>query len=245
MIADETGKVIEGERILVVGPYDDQFGPTEKTSTLLVDAKLKKEYDQLHVAIDNAKKTLIDAIQKQSGSRRDWETEISSAITRSDNKFDDAVIRIAKEIERQHDTPFATVQYDIIFNQQVTQALGAANLKDAVEDYVHRYNELLDGSTFFKKGTFDYYNAGPIARHLGDNGFFDAKHTVTLKGTGKTVEVNTQKELVDIVEQEKVVLMSDKELRKTFDSVAKKLDRNAAFRTSAIIYNSTKHFFPG
>src|SRR5271156_5107991 len=54
-IADEIGKVIEGERIFVVGPYDDQFGPTEKTSTLLVDAKLKKEYDQLHVAIDKAK----------------------------------------------------------------------------------------------------------------------------------------------------------------------------------------------
>src|SRR5690348_6369342 len=65
-IADETGKAIEGERILVVGPYDDQFGPTEKTSTLLVDAKLKKEYDRLHVVIDSAKEALVAAIQKQS-----------------------------------------------------------------------------------------------------------------------------------------------------------------------------------
>jgi adenylosuccinate synthase len=42
-ITDEAGKDIDGERVLVVLPYDEEFGPTEKTSTLLVDAKLRKE----------------------------------------------------------------------------------------------------------------------------------------------------------------------------------------------------------
>src|SRR5580704_6315308 len=37
-ITDEGGKEIDGERILVVLPYDAEFGPTEKTCTLLVDA---------------------------------------------------------------------------------------------------------------------------------------------------------------------------------------------------------------
>ena len=32
-IIDEAGKPVEGERVLVVFPYDDQFGPTEKTAT--------------------------------------------------------------------------------------------------------------------------------------------------------------------------------------------------------------------
>src|ERR1700689_5162009 len=44
-IVDETGKDIDGERIFVVAPYDAEFGPTEQTSTLLVDAKLRKEYE--------------------------------------------------------------------------------------------------------------------------------------------------------------------------------------------------------
>lgn len=229
-ITDDVGKDIAGERVLVVGPYDDQFGPTEKTATLLVDAKLKKEYDALHIAIDEAKEGFLKAIRQQAKSRRDFGVEISSAFTASGKKFDDAVARIKKEIEKQKEAPFSNVDYDLIFNDQVATALGNKDVKGAVEDYVRRYNELLDASTFFKKGTFDYYNAAQIAKHLADNGFFDAKHTVTLKGTGKAQEINTQKELEDIVAQEKATMMADKDLRGKFDAVAKQLERNAAVR---------------
>ncbi len=229
-ISDETNQEIDGERVLVVGPYDEQFGPTEKTATLLVDAKLKKEYDLLHIAIDEAKEAFLKAIRQQANSRRNFEQEVSSAFTASANKFDDAVARIKKEVQNQLETPFANVEYDVIFNDQVAAALGNKDVKGAIEDYVRRYNELLDGSTFFKKGTFDYYNAGQIAKHLADNGFFEAKHTVTLKATGKAQEISTQKELEDIVALEKTAMMADKDLRKNFDAVAKQLEKNAAVR---------------
>lgn len=229
-IMDESSREIDGERILVVGPYDEQFGPTEKTSTLLVNEKLRKEYNELHVAINEARDKLLKAIRQQSGSKRDFESEISSAFTASADKFDDAVARIKKEIEKQKETPFADVQYDVIFNEKVTKALETQSLKDAVEDYVRRYNELLDASTFFKKGTFDYYNAGQISKHLADNGFFDAQHTVILKGTDKAIEINTQKELEVIIEREKTALMADKDLRKRFDSVSKQLEKNTELR---------------
>lgn len=229
-ITDETGKEIDGERILVVGPYDEQFGPTEKTATLLVDAKLKKEYDQHHIAIDNAKDAFLAAMRKQANSRKDFAAEISSTFTASANKFDDAVARVKSEVEKQKDAPFAEVQFDVIFNDQVATALGNKDVKGAVEDYVRRYNELIDASTFFRKGVFDYYNAAQIAKQLADNGFFEAKHTVTLKGTGKVQEINTQKELEDIIAQEKTALMTDKDLRKKFDAVQKQLEKNAAVR---------------
>jgi hypothetical protein len=87
--------------VLVVGPYDEKFGPTEKTSTLLVDAKLRTEYDALHIAIDEAKEALLSAIRQQSGSRINFEEEISSAFTPSNNKFADAAARIKKELEKQ------------------------------------------------------------------------------------------------------------------------------------------------
>jgi hypothetical protein len=58
-IIDEAGQNIDGERILVVLPYDPDFGVNEKTSTLLVDPKLRKEYEQLHVEIDKAKGALL------------------------------------------------------------------------------------------------------------------------------------------------------------------------------------------
>src|SRR5271163_4860383 len=38
-IVDETGSEIPKDHVLVVAPYDEVFGHTEKTSTLLVDTK--------------------------------------------------------------------------------------------------------------------------------------------------------------------------------------------------------------
>jgi hypothetical protein len=229
-IIDETGADIAGERVLVVLPYDPEFGPTEKTSTLLVDAKLRKEHEDLQIAVDQAKEARLKAIRQQSGAKKNFEQEISSAITRSENKFEDAVIRIQKEIERQKDAPFAEVQYDTIFNDKVEKALEAKDVKGAIEDYIRRYNELLAGSTYFRKGTFDYYNAGQISKSLADNGFFTAKHTVNLRGGGGVLEITTEKELQAIIAHEKEQILTDKELRAKFNGVEKALQRNAELR---------------
>ena len=228
-ITDEDGNEIEGERVLVVLPYDAEYGPTEKTSTLLVDAKLRKEYEQLHIAIDESKAILLKAIREQSNSKSNFENEISFAFTSGDD-FEVAITRIKDELEKQKDTPFADVKYDTIFDEKVLKALDTKDLKNAVEDFIRRYNELLTASTYFKKGTFDYYNAGQIAKSLADNGFFDAHHTVNLKASGAVLEINTQKELENVIAEEKKAIIEDEELRKKFDGVAKQLQRNAELR---------------
>jgi hypothetical protein len=68
-IADETGTEIPKDQVLVVAPYDGVLGHTEKTSTLLVDRKLRKEYDALHVEIAKAKDIFIKALKEQSKSK--------------------------------------------------------------------------------------------------------------------------------------------------------------------------------
>jgi hypothetical protein len=120
-------------------------------------------------------------MRAQASSKRDFEKEIATAFTRGDD-FEVAVTRIKAELQMQKDAPFADVKYDIIFDEKVVKTLEAQDLKHAIEGYIRRYNELLAASTYFKKGTFDYYNAGQIAKSLADNGFFDAFHTVNLKG---------------------------------------------------------------
>lgn len=228
-ISDETGADLGGEKILVVLPYDAEFGVTEKTSTLLVDTKLRREYEALHVAIDKAKEALLNAIKEQSKSKADFEEEIVSAFTSGDD-FEIAVTRIKDELSKQKETPFAEVKYDIVFGEKVLKGLDTKDLKDAVQDYIHRYNELLAASTYFKKGTFDYYNAGQIAKSLSDNGFFDAKHSVNLKASGAIVEISTQEELEGVIAKEKEAIIKDAKLRKSFDAVAKQLEKNAELR---------------
>jgi predicted transcriptional regulator YheO len=80
----------------------------------------------------------------------------------------------------QKDAPFADIKYDIMFDEKVLGFLGTKDFKTAIEAYITKYNELLAASTYFKKGTFNYYNAATIAKQLAENGFFAAKHTVNL-----------------------------------------------------------------
>ena len=100
------------------------------------------------------------------------ETEISSAVMPTPNEIDAALIRLKREVEDQQETLFSDIAYDKIFNEKVKKALNTKDLKSAIEEYAQRYNELLAASTYFKKGTFDYYNAGQIAKSLADNGVF-------------------------------------------------------------------------
>lgn len=229
-VLDSTGKELKPESILVVKPYDEELGHTEKTSTLLVDANLRREYARLDSEIESSKANLINLIKQQSGSKKDFEQEISSAFTRTSDNFYNALVRIRTEVDAQKEIPFASVAYDKIFDDKVLAALNTKNLKSLVEDYVHRYNSLLDASTYFRRGTFDYYNAGEIARSLAANGFFSAKHTVKLNANGKTVEISTEKELEQIIAGEKEAILTDNDLRKKFDDVAKALAKNVNLR---------------
>lgn len=228
-VTDETGADLPPENILVVQPYDEVFGHSAKTSTLLVNATLRVEYEKLHVDFEAAKELLIKALKAQSGSKRDLEKEISSTITRSDNQFYKALIRIEEELKSQKDAPFSGVKYDIIFDEKVVAFLGTKDVKSVLEDYIKKYNELLAASTYFKKGVFTYYNAGSIAKSLAENGFFKAKHSVNLN-SGERLEISTPEELDALVAKEKAAISTDATLRKKFADLEKLITKNATVR---------------
>jgi hypothetical protein len=229
-ITDENGVDLPKESVYVIRPYDDEdIGHTEKTSTLLVDSKLRKEYEELHIEIDKSKEIFLKALKEQSGSKKDLEKEISSTFTKSDDEFYRALIRVKDEMLAQKDAPFAGVNYDTIFDEKVLSFLGTKDVKTAIESYIKKYNELLAASTYFKKGIFNYYNAATIAKSLADNGFFDAKHTVNLNASEK-LEITSQKQLEELIKKEKEGISNDKELRKKFLDIEKLIQKNVTVR---------------
>lgn len=198
-------------------------------SVLLVDTKLRKEYEQLHIEIDKSKEAFLNALGEQSNSKKDLEKEISSTFTKSDDQFYRALFRIKDELLAQKDAPFADIRYDTLFDEKVLAFLGTKDFKTAIEGYVTKYNELLTASTYFKKGTFNYHNAATIAKSLADNGFFDAKHTVSLNAN-ENLEITSQKQLEDLIAKEKEGITKDKELGKKFAEIEKLLTKNANVR---------------
>ena len=229
-ITDENGLDLPKESVLVIRPYDDGvIGHTEKTSTLLLDSKLRKEYEELHIEIDTSKEIFLKALKEQSNSKKELEKEISFTFTSSDDEFYHALIRVRDEVLAQKDAQFADIKYDTIFDEKVLSFLGTKDVKTAIESYIKKYNELLASSTYFKKGIFNYYNAATIAKSLADNGFFDAKHTVNLNATEK-LEITSQKQLEELIKKEKEGISNDKELRKKFSDIEKLIQENVTVR---------------
>ena len=242
-VTDENGVELPKESVLVIAPYDEVLGHTEKTSTLLVDAKLRNEYEQLYVEIDRSKDLLLKALKKQSGSKKDLEQEISSTFTKSDNEFYRALIRVKDEVLAQKDAPFADVEYDTIFDEKVLSVIGTKDFKTAIEEYIKRYNQLIASSTYFKKGTFNYYNASTIAKNLADNGFFNAKHSVSLNADEK-LEITSQKQLEDLIAKEKEGISKDKDLRKKYEEIERLLYKNANVRSFEAYLENNEALLP-
>ena len=230
-ITDENGRTLHPESVLLLPPYDEFFSHTEKTSTLLVNNSLRKEYERLHADLDVCKASFLKAMKEQSGSKKSLAREIALTFTKSDDdeSFYQALERISAELQEQPDAPFADVHYDAIFDDKILAALDTKELKAAIQDYIIRYNQLLDSSTYFKKGVFEYYNATQIAKTLATNGFFDAKHTVTLNAAEKK-DIHTQKQLQDLVQDELNGITEDTDLKKSFTAIKKKLERNVQLR---------------
>ena len=149
-ITDQDDVDIPKDNVFVAIPYDEKFSHSEKTSTLLVNSKLREKYEQLFIEIDNSKTRFLDALRKKYNlGRKNLEKEISLAITQSEDKFYIALGRIKSELEALKDAPFADIKYNIIFNDKVLKFLETSDFKTSVEDFVKRYNELLDASTYF------------------------------------------------------------------------------------------------
>lgn len=229
VVIDENGANLPKENVLVVRPYEEALGHPAKTSTLLVNERLRKEYEDLHAEVDVAKGAFLKAMKKQSNSKRDLEKELSLAFTSTEDKFYIALNRIKDEVASRPDALLKDVPYDLIFDEKVQTFLGTKDFRTAIGDYVKRYNELLAASIYFKKGVFNYYNAAQIAKQLADNGFFAAQHSVNLNA-GEKKEITTQKELEDLIANEKEAISNDEDLRKKFAEIEKLIQKNATMR---------------
>ena len=186
-------------------------------------------YEKLHKEVDDAEKDFLKALKELSGSKRDLRKEISSTFMKKDSQFPQALVRIKEEMRGLKQAPFADIKYDQIFDDRILEFLSTQDFKIAIRDYIKKYNELLQASTYFKKGIFNYYNATTIAKNLADNGFFEAKHTVTLNAETPRV-VTTRAELEKVIEDEKVSILNDVVLRKKYDEVRTKIEGHRDLR---------------
>ena len=228
-ITDESGAALGAANVVVLHPYNELFGTSEKISTLLVDSALRKEYEQLLADITAAKETFLASLGELSGSKKLTEEVVSLTFNKTADVFYEALVRVKQEVVDQEGAPYADIRYDRVFDDKIIAFLEATDVKSILHEYIQKYDQLISASTYFKKGTFNYYNAETIAKNLAANGFFEAKHAVLLNGPNKK-EISTEKELSTLIKDEKNAITNDKELKRKFSALEKMMEKNNDLR---------------
>lgn len=228
-VKDDKGNDLDPDRVVVIPPYSEEFGPNEHTSTLLVNGALRKEYEALHVELEAARVAFVGALQKQSGSKRAIEETIASTFTKTSDGFYRALVRVKEEVAAMTDAPFAGIPYDDLFADKVVGFLESPDIRAAIANYITTLNNLLDQSPYFSREAFSYYDAGMLSKQLVKHGFFKAEHELVLKGeTNQTI--GSDQALLDLVKAEKEKVLTSKDVSKAFDDVDKKINANEDLR---------------
>ncbi|MCY4211998.1 MAG: hypothetical protein OXE97_13310 [Gammaproteobacteria bacterium] len=231
-ITDENGDPLPKEVIFVIEPYDSSY-ESNRVSTLLANGSLKSEYDEILREIDRKASELMKLLRTTSGVKSGLEDIISKVFTKMPGNLLRAFDRIKNEVyEGGEDLALSDIKFATLFNDKIENLLDEESVKEALEQYTTNYEALLDKSRFFRKGIFNHYQAGEIARQLKNHGFFQANHKVFLNSSDGDTKVETEAELEALINEELASILSDESLKASFDKIDRKLSNKElrAFR---------------
>jgi energy-coupling factor transporter ATP-binding protein EcfA2 len=229
VVQDENGVELAAGKVLVLRPYEEFASKGDGTATLLVNAALRQEYEDLYADVTSARSALIGALKTTAKTKRAIDRELCSTFMPSGGSFEAALASLREELAKDWEPVFKEVPYDVLNDDRVVAFLANGDFRTAIHDYTKKYNELLAASKYFKKGGFNYYEAANVAKELKNSGFFKAKHSVSLNGDGRQ-EINSEEELQALIDAERAKISEDAVLRKKYEELEKQIQKNAQLR---------------
>jgi len=221
-VMDENGVDLKSEQIFVIEPYNEDYD-SEKTSLLLVNQAIKRQYDDALKKIEAKKDELLKRLKQRSGLTGRTvtpETELLKQFGHS--SIYDLLDVSEKSVSEKPDERLSVIVYERLFNEKALALLASGQISQQLKDYIERYNELIVGSPILCK-TFNHYHAKTINKNLADNGFFSANHSVNLFNGQTKEEITSADDLDAKIEGEKTRILMDEGLSKKFDAIDKKL----------------------
>ncbi len=216
------GMELSKNNIFIVESYNRNY-QSEKISTLLVNENLKNAYDAIWLKTKDMEDSLKKNLISISGTK-DIVEEISEAFTNSREKFLEAIRVPYNEVNNGKTPIYSDVKYTTLFDEKIIKVLD--EIQPTLDEYIKRYNELINKSKYFKRGNFNHNNAHIVNDILTKNNFFEASHSILLFDGKNQNEVKNKNELEKIIEQELQIIFKDSKLRTIFDKIDKILNSN-------------------
>lgn len=220
---------IDPECIFVVDRYRENFR-SEKLTTLLVNQALRQSYVDILTAINEKEAELIKALQSQSGIKNNLPTEFTKVFSMSADDFLPCLELLEHKVNDDDQPTIENIKYTSIFNEKVLNFLNSKDVRTKLAEYMNVYDHLVSKSIYFKKGVFNHNNADTVSKALKLNGFFDAKHSVSLNNGVNKKELISQEELELEINSEKSKILNDDELAKKFKAIDDLIIKNNELR---------------
>ncbi len=242
VIKDDAGNDIAADSVFVVEPYNADFS-SEKTSLLLVNSVVKQKYDDALKEIADKQSALFAKLKQLSGLTGRTVTPETEILKCFGKRSTAELVESLEEVVRKGDpSQLSTVVYAEVFNDKTVGLLESGSIKDQLEEYIQKYNELVSKSDVLSK-RFNHYSASTVNKQLKDNGFFEAKHTVNLRTKDGMKEISTADELTEKIEEERKKILTDKDLATKFDAIDKKIQNNELRKFRDYLFDN-QHILP-
>lgn len=220
-IVDQTGTKINSESIFVIKPYEKSF-KSKGVSTLLVNDKLKQEYETVSDAINSQIERLINDLNRTAGTKKDTVKNFCKAFGNNEKDFIKTLLEIYSNFDKYMDSGYKNIKYNSIFDSKVIDLIENEEFQTHIETYIEKYDELVSLSSIFQKD-FNHFNALTVQKQLKSNGYFNANHSVMLNVKGEKLEKNDSAELLTEINKAKEDLFEDDQLKYIFDKIDKKI----------------------
>ncbi|MES9962204.1 MAG: hypothetical protein ABW116_01570 [Candidatus Sedimenticola sp. 20ELBAFRAG] len=221
------GKDIEKGQVLVVNPEDDEYDSSHKISNFIASKDLKKRYDSIYLELNDRQHSFIKILKRVSQSN-DCEKEfIDSFEGQTPYSFIDLLENVEGELPGGFNR--YKFRYNDIFDKKGNVRKFLDQHQNYIDQYIESYTDLLSNSEFFKgsDNSFGTYQANIILNSIGDNSFFEAGHSLELKGS---VKITSAERLGEVVEEEIKKIVNNDELKSIFDKVDKAIGKNQELR---------------
>lgn len=110
-----------------------------------------------------------------------------------------------------------------MINDKISNFISDNKIRILIKEYIEKYNELFEKSTFLKRGIFNYSNATDIGKKLQDNGYFKTNYKLVIGDDEERKTITSQKELNELITLEKQKILNDNELVSRFEKIDKQI----------------------
>lgn len=203
----------------------------ESISKFLANKELKDKYEEIIKTIEVSWNTIKKKISFISRSS-DCEDEIKRAFatTPKQSIFECVhdIFRLYVDGKDKH-YPLFTFKYNDVFDKDGKVKKFVEENKDAIDDYFSQYGELMDKSSIFTGGEYSFgtYQLNNLIKSVDDDKFFKASHKIEFRdGT----IIDTKSEFKKYVDKSIKEILNNKELKKAFELIDKKLQGNIGLR---------------